>query len=219
MIISKVRKIIIKIRLLNVVKTFYYRMKLRLNRDVSFHIYPKSYIKIETPSSFIITAGTFSLNNSWVNWRRRQNISSLVLLHNSKLSVKGDFSLYQGASIYLAPNASMLIKGQGFANTNTQINCFNYIEIGVGTYISDDVRIQDSDNHLVIENFKKKNNTAPIIIGDHVWIGKNAIILKGVKIGNNSIVAAASVVVKDVPANSLVGGNPAHIIKENISWE
>ena len=113
----------------------------------------------------------------------------------------------------------MLIKGTGFANTNTIINCFSYIEIGSGTYISDDVRIQDSDNHTVYENGVAKEQTKPIIIGDHVWVGKNAIILKGVTIGEGAVVAAGSVVVKDVPSKTLVAGNPAKVIKENVEWK
>ncbi|ELA7570041.1 CatB-related O-acetyltransferase [Vibrio alginolyticus] len=52
-----------------------------------------------------------------------------------------------------------------------------------------------------------------IVIGNDVWIGVNAIILSGVKIGHGSIVAAGSVVTKDVPDYSIVGGNPAKVIK------
>lgn len=64
-----------------------------------------------------------------------------------------------------------------------------------------------------------KEKTAPIQIGNHVWIGARAIILKGVTIGDGVVVAAGAVVTKDVPPNTLVGGVPAKIIKENISWE
>jgi len=55
---------------------------------------------------------------------------------------------------------------------------------------------------------------APIHISDKVWIGFNVIILKGVNIGEGAIIAAGSVVTKDVPAWTLVGGNPARVIKQ-----
>lgn len=64
-----------------------------------------------------------------------------------------------------------------------------------------------------------KEKSAPIHIGNHVWIGARATILKGVTIGDGAVVAAGAVVNKDVPPNTLVGGVPARIIKENISWE
>lgn len=54
----------------------------------------------------------------------------------------------------------------------------------------------------------------PVTIGNNVWIGGRAIINPGVTIGDNAVIASGSVVVKDVPANVLVGGNPARIIKE-----
>ena len=57
-------------------------------------------------------------------------------------------------------------------------------------------------------------STAPVTIGDDIWIGANAVILPGVTIGNHSVVAAGAVVTKDVPPHSLVAGVPAKIIKE-----
>ena len=56
-------------------------------------------------------------------------------------------------------------------------------------------------------------STKPVVIGDDVWIGANAVILPGVKIGTHSIVAAGAVVTKDVPKYSLVAGVPAKVIK------
>jgi acetyltransferase-like isoleucine patch superfamily enzyme len=79
------------------------------------------------------------------------------------------------------------------------------------------VTIRDSDNHLITSNpdFQK---TMPIKIGNHVWIGLNAVILKGVTVGDGAIIAAGAVVTRDVPERCLVGGVPAKIIKENVKW-
>jgi acetyltransferase-like isoleucine patch superfamily enzyme len=125
-------------------------------------------------------------------------------------SIRGFNLCGQGATLY--------IKGNSFLNTNTVLNCFSYIEIGKGTMISDDVRIQDSDNHNIVINGIEKESTKPIIIGDRVWVGKNVLILKGVTVGDGAIIAAGSVVVKDVPSKTLVAGNPAKVIKENVEW-
>ena len=58
-----------------------------------------------------------------------------------------------------------------------------------------------------------------MVIEDNVWVGSRALILKGVRVGKGSIVAAGAVVTKDVPQNCIVAGNPAKIVKENISWK
>ena len=57
-------------------------------------------------------------------------------------------------------------------------------------------------------------STQPVVIGDDVWIGANAVILPGVTIGRHCVVAAGAVVTKDVPDNTVVGGVPAKIIKK-----
>lgn len=57
-------------------------------------------------------------------------------------------------------------------------------------------------------------NTTPVVIEDDIWIGANAVILPGVTIGSHSVVAAGSVVTKDVPPHSLVAGVPAKIIRQ-----
>jgi acetyltransferase-like isoleucine patch superfamily enzyme len=61
--------------------------------------------------------------------------------------------------------------------------------------------------------------TQPIHIGNHVWIGMNVTILKGVQIGDGAIIAAGAVVTRNIPARCLAGGVPARVLKENITWE
>jgi len=81
--------------------------------------------------------------------------------------------------------------------------------------IAEETKIFDNNSHgLSYENRDmSKDDVAPIIIEDHAWIGMNSIILKGVTIGKGAVVAAGSIVTKDVPPMTLVAGNPARIIR------
>ncbi len=96
-----------------------------------------------------------------------------------------------------------------------EIHCQDNISIGDGTIIAWDCVIMDNDYHDPHGGITK---TAPVSIGRGVWIGCRAIILKGVTIGDNSVVAAGAVVTKDIPPNTLVAGNPAIIKKSVKGW-
>jgi acetyltransferase-like isoleucine patch superfamily enzyme len=98
----------------------------------------------------------------------------------------------------------------------TSIHCGEDIRIGNDVIISWDCVIMDRDFHRIESEVEM---TSAVIIHDHVWIGCRAIILKGVEIGQNSIIAAGAVVTKNVPAGVLVGGNPAKVIKEIAYWK
>lgn len=77
-----------------------------------------------------------------------------------------------------------------------------------------DCYLSDADWHDLNHQIYAPGTTAPIILGDNVWIGDGALVTKGVSIGDNSIVGAKAVVTKDVPANSVVAGNPARVVKQ-----
>ena len=88
------------------------------------------------------------------------------------------------------------------------------IVIGDGCMFANSAYISDADWHGLYDRATPVGNTLPITLEENVWIGDRAVVGKGVKIGRNSIVAAGAVVVKDVPPNVVVGGNPAKVIKE-----
>lgn len=140
----------------------------------------------------------------------------LEMQKNSTINVHGEFIIYSGMHVILLDDA-ILNLGSGYINRHVKIRCHNKISIGEDVAISENVSIWDSDAHAIIG--KEREMAKPITIGDHVWIGNNVTILKGVKIGDNSVIAAGSVVNKDIPANCLAGGIPAKILKENINWK
>lgn len=111
------------------------------------------------------------------------------------------------------------------------------VSISIGSYVlvSSDVYIIDNNSHSISSDIRRKEilsnpqyknrfaipytnaiSSKPIVIDDDVWIGKRSIIMKGVHIGARSIVAAGSVVTKDVPEDVVVAGNPAQIVKRLI---
>ena len=68
-------------------------------------------------------------------------------------------------------------------------------------------------NHFIEPSERASLRPAPIVLGKNVWVGSSSTILQGVTIGDNAIIAAGSVVTKDVPANAIVGGVPARLIR------
>lgn len=152
-----------------------------------------------------------------VVWDTQDPFKSLFCLRDdATLAVTGNFRIYSGAKVYVNKKASLSL-GSGYINHNLNISCFNKIEIGQGVAISENVTIRDSDNHQIIGS--GNGMTQPVKIGNRVWIGMNVTILKGVTIGDGAIIAAGSVVTKDVEPKSLVAGVPAKVIKKNRVWE
>ena len=96
----------------------------------------------------------------------------------------------------------------------TRISAANEILIGDGVMMANGVYITDSDWHELYDRSRRSETVTPVHIANNVWLGDRCTILKGVTIGENSVVAACAVVSKDVPANVIVAGNPAVVVKE-----
>lgn len=88
------------------------------------------------------------------------------------------------------------------------------ITIGDGCMLAHSATISDCDWHGIYDRTAIDANAKPVTLHDNVWIGDGAFVGKGVTIGENSIVGARSVVTKDIPANVIVAGNPAKIVKK-----
>jgi acetyltransferase-like isoleucine patch superfamily enzyme len=113
----------------------------------------------------------------------------------------------------------LIIGDDTFIGHGCSLNVARSICIGRHCLIAGSVRLADFDGHPVDADRRRAKEPTPpegirpIVIGDDVWIGTQAIILKGVTVGDRSIVAAGAVVTRDVPPDVVVAGNPARVVK------
>lgn len=147
--------------------------------------------------------------------------STLIIDENLKLNNNTKYNMvgiYKKCSIAVKNNAILKIgKNCGFSGVS--IFCSNKITIGNNVTCGGNVSIWDTDFHPI--NFKARRlNTIeeirnkPVEIGNDVFIGANSLILKGVVIGDRSVIAAGSVVTKSIPSSEIWGGNPAVFLKK-----
>lgn len=112
--------------------------------------------------------------------------------------------------ISTSSKSSELRIGNNCGFSGVTIWCFDKITIGNNVRVGANVTIMDGDAH---QDDPRAGKNCPIKIEDNVWIGANAIVLKGVTIGRNSLIGAGSVVAKDIPENVVAAGNPCRVIK------
>lgn len=190
----------------NMIKTLYFSLLYKSR----IRIHGRTWIK-KHKTAKINNKGVLALGVNSLGFNGRSTL--LRFDKDSTLNINGNFSLYYGCDVILFEGAELSV-GNSFINSDAKIRCHKSITIGNDCAISHDFTVMDSNAHYLDGD----NKTKPVIIEDHVWIGTRVTILSGVKVGKGAVIAAGSVVTKDVPAGSLVGGNPARIIKENVEW-
>jgi acetyltransferase-like isoleucine patch superfamily enzyme len=109
---------------------------------------------------------------------------------------------------------SISIDSYCIINPGVRITSASGVKIGHSCMLAMNAYLSDADWHDIQHRIYAPGATAPIELGNNVWIGDSALVCKGVHIGDNSVVGAWSVVTKDVPANVVVAGTPAKIVRE-----
>ena len=128
------------------------------------------------------------------------NFSMASYGNNRVMQIGENFSLDNNSLLWCEENSSRLV-------------------IGNDCMFSHDLFLRNSDGHVILNGAEILNKAKDMIIGDHVWICAYAKLLKNVKISNNSIVGCGAVVTSNCDiSNSVIAGNPAKIVKNNINW-
>lgn len=174
--------------------------------------------------------------------RRMKAYNKIYVRGKGSIAIGDDFTFSSGDSInpicrnirgaiYTVTPESKIIIGDRVGISSACLWAKERITIGNDVNIGGDCLIMDNDAHphdylqrrgafakeVGQEKYLETIPTAPIQIDDDVWIGARCQILKGVHIGARSIIAAGSVVTKDIPADVIAGGNPCRLIKDKLT--
>ena len=151
--------------------------------------------------------------------------------HQEKIIQDGTWNVFQiddkahfvvGANVicrnfenFRVPSGKLILHDGVFINNSCSFNCMERIEIGAGALMGEGVRFYDHDHVYTAEKIEKWQwTTAPIRVGRDCWIGSNVTILKGVTIGENTIIGAGCLIRNDIPANSVVYNDGNLVVKE-----
>ena len=165
----------------------------------------------------------------------------LICTYNSTKSACNDIKEKILGELLGGKGKNLWITAPFYVDYGNNIYFGNNCEVNMNCTFLDDNRIVIGDNALIAPNVQIytafhptnaknrfgetkedgsfefcKTMTAPVIIGNNVWIGGGAIILPGVTIGDNVVIGAGSVVTKDIPSNKIAYGNPCKVIRDNL---
>ena len=163
-------------------------------------------------------------NNSNIRIGKSDHPGNLnILVHSNSRVVIGDNFGFGDIRVYLMSHDCEFALGDSFlVNGSIQMTMHEPSRFSVGSdcLIAPGASFQTSDIHSIfdLKTGRRSNPSRDIVIGDHVWIGAYAVILKGASIGNGSVIGRNSVVTGVIPPCSVAGGVPARVLQSNATW-
>ena len=143
---------------------------------------------------------------------------------NNKIII-GRHVVLNGVTLYIEDdNNTISIGDDTWINRNVELAAIEgtAIKIGNDCMFSSNIFIRTGDSHSILNAISglRINPSRDIELGNHVWVGNGARILKGARIGDNCIISTGAIVTgKEFPANSVLAGIPSKVIKSSISWD
>ncbi len=151
-------------------------------------------------------------------WKKTRNETHLLLANNSKIIVNGIFAFGWGSDVQVHEGGELVLDGPSGSNIDLTIICAKHISIGKDVMIGRHVTIRDNNGGHYMNRAGYKDS-APVIIQDKAWLCEGCTIMPGVTIGQGAIIAAHSVVTRSVKPFTMVAGNPAIVVEEDILWK
>ena len=161
--------------------------------------------------------GLLMIGVDYVGFTHNKDVTFLNI--RGQMNTSGHFSIGRGCRFDVGKGAIVKLGAGTYINPFTTVIIMHKLEIGANCSISWNCQVLDEDFHELQYEGKKENSSHAISIGDKVWIGSHVSIYKGAVIPRGCVIASNSVVKGQFEEeNSLIAGNPAKIIKRNISW-
>ena len=185
-------------------------------------------ILLKRKKNFLMRMATVSQNQDEKFCKKGSSIN-LADGSSAKDIIIGD-NVWMWGTLNSQNGGKIIIGNYAKIGERNVINAVESITIGNYTAMAEDVHVTDNNNHPVNPLYRKymrmcrdmeprywrHSAHSPVLIGENCWIGRNVSIMKGVCIGDNTVIAANSVVTKSIPANCIAAGNPAKVVKTNI---
>lgn len=168
-------------------------------------------ITVSDGGALRIGLGPFGLSSE-------HDVSVVRVRPGASLHCDGVVSLQRGVRVVVDSGRLSIGHATNVNGTGTKIMCAQEITIGSFCTLSWDVQVMDNDFHARTVAGVARPSTASVHIGDRVWIGTRAVVLKGVTIHDGAVVGAGAVVNRDVPAGAVVAGVPARVVGSADSW-
>ncbi len=189
------------------------KSNIRHNRYIVIHKY--SILELKKTSSInlngILKLGVKRFAHSKLETR-------LLVENGGSITIDGNWSLAYGSDIEVFQNASLQVDGDSATNINATIICGESIRLGKGVMLGRNVTIRDNNgNHYIARRGYK--NSRPVVIGQHAWLCEGCTVVAGAKIGDGAIIGAQTLVTGHVAPFTLVSGNPAQVVDEDVYWK
>lgn len=165
--------------------------------------------------------------------RNRITIGEGCIFYNLKFHIRGSDHVIEigkncrftrSGLIWLEDDGCTLSIGQGTTMVDATLAVTepgSRIAIGEECMFANDIDVRCGDSHAILDaaSGKRINYAEDVTIGRHVWIAAHTVILKGVTIGENSVIASGAIVTRSCDPGSILAGNPAKVIRSGISWQ